>query len=346
MPDELSARARDVLRTVIQEHIQTGEPVGSHQLARTGAFDVSSATLRSVLADLEALGMIGKPHTSAGRVPTDLGYRYYVDTLVKLREPAARDRALIRERINREGDLEDLLGDTGKVLHALTQHAVVVLTPRPAAAIIERVEFLRLREDRVLAVLVSRDGEVINKVITVDFPVTSDELLRAGNYLSSLLGQVSLEEAHGKVRHELEQEQAAYDALVRKALTLGEIATDVSHTEKVLLEGTGSLLDDARDADLERMRALFRALGEKQQLLALLERVQRARELQIFIGSESAFSAAGDVSVVAVPYVRDDVVLGTVGVIGPTRMNYQRVIPLVNFTAQALSQGLRARGEG
>lgn len=345
MPDELSARARDVLRTVIQEHIQTGEPVGSHQLARTGAFDVSSATLRSVLADLEALGMIGKPHTSAGRVPTDLGYRYYVDSLVKLREPAARDRALIRERINREGDLEDLLGDTGKVLHALTQHAVVVLTPRPAAAIIERVEFLRLREDRVLAVLVSRDGQVINKVITVDFPVTSDELLRAGNYLSSLLGKVSLEEAHGRVRHELEQEQAVYDALARKALTLGEVATDISQTEKVLLEGTGSLLE-ARDADLERMRALFRALGEKQQLLVLLERVQRARELQIFIGSESTFSATGDVSVVAVPYVRNDVVLGTVGVIGPTRMNYQRVIPLVNFTAQALSQGLQARGEG
>src|SRR5690606_22410974 len=149
MPDELSARARDVLRTVIQEHIQTGEPVGSHQLARTGAFDVSSATLRSVLADLEALGMIGKPHTSAGRVPTDLGYRYYVDSLVKLREPAARDRALIRERINREGDLEDLLGDTGKVLHALTQHAVVVLTPRPAAAIIEDRKSTRLNSSHV-----------------------------------------------------------------------------------------------------------------------------------------------------------------------------------------------------
>src|SRR5690606_6667009 len=144
MPDELSARARDVLRTVIQEHIQTGEPVGSHQLARTGAFDVSSATLRSVLADLEALGMIGKPHTSAGRVPTDLGYRYYVDCLVKQRAPAARDRALIRERINREGGVEDLLGDTGKVLHALTQHAVVVLTPRPAAAIIARSEERRV----------------------------------------------------------------------------------------------------------------------------------------------------------------------------------------------------------
>src|SRR5690606_12269470 len=224
--------------------------------------------------------------------------RYYVDSLVKLREPAARDRALIRERINREGDLEDLLGDTGKVLHALTQHAVVVLTPRPAAAIIERVEFLRLREDRVLAVLVSKDGQVLNKVITVEFPVTSDELLRAGNYLSSLLGQVTLEEAHGRVRRELEQEQAAYDALARKALALGEEATDVTHTEKVLLEGTNSLLE-ARDADLERMRALFRALGEKQQLLALLERVQRARELQIFIGSESSFSATGDVSVVA-----------------------------------------------
>jgi len=339
MADELTARARDVLRAVIQEHIQSGEPVGSHHLARSGEFDVSSATLRSVLHDLEELGLIGKPHTSAGRVPTDRGYRFYVDSLVRLREPEPRERELIENPLARESNLEERLTGTVRALHALTQHAVVVLTPRPAAAVVERVEFIRLREDRVLAVLLARDGQVLNKVVTVDFPVTSEELLRAGNYLSSLLRQSTLEDARSRILHELDQEQAAYDALARKALTLGESATDVGSVEKVLIEGSQSLLE-AKDADLERMRALFRALGEKQQLLALLDRVQRAGELQIFIGTESAFSAAGDVSVVAVPYLSGDSVLGAVGVIGPTRMNYQRVIPLVNFTARAISRGL------
>ena len=249
MADELSARAREVLRAVIQEHIQTGEPVGSQQLARTAEFDVSSATLRSVLSDLEALGLIDKPHTSAGRVPTDRGYRFYVDSLVRLREPGHRERELIQSNLARETGVEERLAETGRLLHALTRHAVVVLTPRPAAAIIERVEFLRLREDRVLAVLVSRDAQVLNKVITVDFPVTSEELIRAGNYLSALLREVSLEEARGRIQQELEQERADYDVLARKALTLGEVVTDIETAEKVLIEGTDSFLE-AKDADL------------------------------------------------------------------------------------------------
>jgi heat-inducible transcriptional repressor len=340
MSEELGDREKEVLRAVVQEYITTGGPVGSHHLSRE--FDVSSATLRNVLADLEELGFLEKPHTSAGRVPTDRGYRFYVDTMVRLKDPAPKDRELIHAGLAQESRFEDILGEASRILHSLTRHASVVLTPRPDAAVFYRVEFLRLREDRVLAVLVGLNGQVQNKVITVDFPVTSDELLKASNYLSELLHEVPLEEARERIRQEMDQEQALYNALTAKALKLGAAATAVQtpEAERVRIEGTGSFLEQPEFADVERMRSLFKTLDEKHKLLLLLDRVQRAREMQIFIGAESEFSAAGELTVIASPYSSREQVLGTVGVIGPTRMNYQRVIPLVNFTAQVLSRVL------
>jgi heat-inducible transcriptional repressor len=340
MTEELGEREREVLRAVVQEYISTGGPVGSQQLSRLPEFDVSSATLRNVLADLEALGFLEKPHTSAGRVPTDRGYRFYVDTLLRLRDPAPRDRELIHQGLAQEVGVEEMLAEASRLLHSLTHHAGIVVTPRPHTTVFKRIEFLRLREDRVLAILMGQDGQVHNKVLTVDFPVTSDELLRASNYLSELLHEVTLEEARERIRTEMDREQALYNVLTAKALKLGVAATDLPEGERVLIEGTGSFLEQPEFADVERMRSLFRALGEKHRLLALLDRVQRAREMQIFIGTESDFSRSGDVTVIATPYGNRERVLGTVGVIGPTRMNYQRVIPLVNFTAQALSSAL------
>jgi heat-inducible transcriptional repressor len=342
MPEELGEREKGVLRAVVQEYITTGGPVGSQQLSRKAEFDVSSATLRNVLADLEELGFLEKPHTSAGRIPTDRGYRFYVDTLVRLKDPAPKDRELINAGLVHEAKLEDILGEASRILHSLTRHASVVLTPRPEAAVFYRVEFVRLREDRILAVLVGLNGQVQNKVLTVDFPVTSDELLKASNYLSELLREVPLEEARERIRQEMDQDQALYNVLTAKALRLGAAATDLQTPEagRVLIEGTGSFLEQPEFADVERMRSLFKALDEKHKLLLLLDRVQRAREMQIFIGAESEFSAAGELTVIASPYGSRDQVLGSVGVIGPTRMNYQRVIPLVNFTAQVLSRVL------
>lgn len=341
MFEELGEREREVLRAIVQEHIATGDPVGSAQLARRAEFDVSSATMRNVMADLEALGFLEKPHTSAGRIPTDRGYRFYVDTLVRLREPGAKDRELIEHGISPEGALEDALQEASKVLHALTRHAGVVLTPRASATVFHRIEFVRLRENRVLAILVSNNGQVQNKAFMVDFPVTADDLVRAGNYLNELLRELPIEDVRGRIQTEMEQEKAQYDALASKALKLGFAATDLPSSERVFIEGTGSFLETPEFADVERMKALFKALEEKNKLLALLDRVQRAREMQIFIGTESEFSSAGDVTVIASPYgATGSEVLGAVGVIGPTRMNYQRVIPLVNFTAQVLSRVL------
>jgi heat-inducible transcriptional repressor len=344
MAEELGERERDVLRAVVQEYISSGDPVGSSQLAGKAEFSVSSATMRNVMADLEALGFLEKPHTSAGRVPTDQGYRFYCDALLNLREPGPKDRELIEQGLAQNAGADDAYQEASKMLHLLSHHAGVVVTPRPSATVFERIEFVRLRDDRVLAILVGRAGQVQNKVVALDFPITADELVRAANYLNELLQQTSLEELRGRILSELEHERAQYDALASKALKLGAAATDLAAgSERMLIEGTGSFLDSPEFADVERMRALFRALDEKNKLLALLDRVQRAREMQIFIGAESDFSSAGDVSVIASPYGTGDQVLGTVGVIGPTRMNYQRIIPLVNFTAQVLSRLLAQR---
>jgi heat-inducible transcriptional repressor len=208
--------------------------------------------------------------------------------------------------------------------------------------VVERVEFVRLREDRVLAILVGPAGQVQNKLVDVDFAVNQEELVQAANFLNELFQSgVSLEDVRGKILQQLDSERAQYDQLAAKALQLGAKATDVSSAEHVLIEGTSTFLEAPEFADdVKRMRALFRALDEKHKLLQVLDRVQRAREMQIFIGAESDFSAQGEVSIIASPYGRGDLVLGTVGVIGPTRMNYQRIIPLVDFTASALSRAL------
>ena len=341
MAEPLSDRARDVLHAIIREYISTGGPVGSQQLARTSGFEVSSATLRNVMADLEDLGYLEKPHTSAGRVPTDRAYRFYVDTLIRLRDPNPRDRDLIQRGISSGAPLEDALQEAGRLLHFLTRHAGVVVTPRPTSGTFHRIEFVRLREGRVLAILVDQDGQVHNRPVALDFEVSQEELVRASNYLSELLEKLPLEQIRGRIEQELAHDQAAYDQLVAKALKLGLLATGVPPTEKVFIEGTGSFLEAPEFADIDRKKALFRTLEEKTRLVALLDRVQRAREMQIFIGHESDLSPGGEVSLVATPYGPADRSLGTVGVIGPTRMNYQRVIPLVQFTAQVLSSALK-----
>lgn len=342
--EDLDDRAREVLRSVVHEFIEGGEPVGSAQLTRKGEFEVSPATMRGVLAELEELGYLEKPHTSAGRVPTDKGYRFFVDSLfrVQLREPPTRERGLIEVGLAQPATVEDRLQEVGRILHRLSHHAGVVLVPRPSADVLDRVEFIRLRGDRVVAVLIGQSGHVQNKLLTLDFAVSPEELTRAANYLTELFQRGHpIEDARGLILQAMETERASYDALAQKALRLGAAATDVSSSERVVLEGTGTFLEQREFAeDLQRMRALFRAFDEKQKLLQLLDRVQRAREMQIFIGAESDFSSQGDVTVVASPFGPVESTLGAVGVIGPTRMDYQRVIPLVSFTAQVLTRVL------
>ncbi len=345
MAEELDDRARDVLRAVVQEFIVSGDPVGSQQLTRRGEFDVSPATMRNVLSELEALGYLEKPHTSAGRIPTNQGYRFFVDSLLQLKSPSPADQQLIEAGLSNvgSGGFEERMQEAGKVLHQLSHHAGVVLIPRPSAGSLQRIEFVRLGDDRALAILVGQGGQVQNKLVMLDRPVSSEELIHASNYLNELLrSAATIEDVRSRILQELETQRTQYDEVVARALKLGAAATDVSSAERVVIEGTGSFLESPEFADdVRRMRALFKALDDKHKLLSLLDRVQRAREMQIFIGAESEFGSQGDVTVIASPYGTDDQVLGTVGVIGPTRLDYQRVIPLVKFTARVLSRVLK-----
>jgi heat-inducible transcriptional repressor len=338
LPQLMDDRARRVLAAIVRDHIRGGEPVGSHAIARD--IDASSATVRAVMADLEALGLLEKPHTSAGRVPTTAGYRYYVDTLLKVRAPLPQERDEIeRNAHGAQGQLGGLMANASRVLHTLTRHAGVVAAPRPQTERLRHIEFLQLREGRVLAVLVARSGAIHNRLLMLHGPVSASQLEQMANYLNTLVADLTLPEASVRLRRELEHDQRAFDELRARALSLGAEAVRAEEGD-VHIEGQASLLEDpALVQDLAKMRALFRALEQKSRVLSVLDRTLEARELRIFIGAESGITEA-DLAVVAAPYrVRGEVV-GALGVIGPTRMDYSRVVPLVELTASTVSATL------
>ena len=221
MPTDLDQRKQEILRAIVEDYISKGEPVGSVQLARRSEVEVSPATIRSVMADLEALGYLEKPHTSAGRIPTDRGYRFFVDAMVQLRVPPPRDREAIDRSVPDAATLDQALEQASRMLHDLSRHAAVVLSPRPEGGTFRHVEFVRLRDDRALAVLVSQQGAVQNKLVHLDEPMTQDELASAANYLNALLGSLTLEAARARIAQELADQKALYDKLSLGALTLG-----------------------------------------------------------------------------------------------------------------------------
>lgn len=337
--DLLDERSRRVLAAIVRDHTREGDPVGSQSIARD--LDVSSATVRAVMADLEALGLLEKPHTSAGRIPTALGYRYYVDTLLKVRPPLDEERAEIeRNAQGAASQLGGLMTAASKVLHSLTRHAGVVASPRPQTERLRRIELLQLREGRVLAVLVASSGRIQNRLLTVN-GVSPSQLEQMSNFLNGLVHDLTLPEASGRLRRELAQDQLAFDELRARALALGAEAVRTGEGE-VHIEGQASLLEDrGLVQDLAAMRALFRALEEKQRVLSILDRTLEARELCIFIGRESGIVEA-DLAVVAAPYRIRGELVGALGVIGPTRMDYSRVVPLVELTARTISATLES----
>jgi heat-inducible transcriptional repressor len=334
-PDPLDERTRRVLGAIVREYIQDGEPVGSHSIARRPDVDVSSATVRAVMVDLEEMGLLQKPHTSAGRIPTAQGFRYYVDALLRVKPPLPEEREQIERRAQEAKQVDGLMTAASRVLHSLTRHAGVVSTPRPQSERLQRIELLPLREGRVLAVLVTRSGAVRNRLLTLQQPLSSAELEHAANYLNSLIADRTLAEAQALLRLELDRDRRELGELQARALALGAEAVQGTPPD-VHIEGQASFLEDkSLGQDLEKIRALFRALEEKEQLLAVLDRTLAAEELRIFIGAESGIVQA-DLAIVAAPYRLKGEVVGALGVIGPTRMDYSRVIPLVELTARTV----------
>ncbi len=338
---DLSTRDVRVLQAIIQDYIEHAEPVGSRTLTRGHGLDVSPATVRNVMADLEHLGYLAKPHTSAGRIPTSKAFRLYVDALLPTRPLASRARAQVdRQYAPPPADVPERLLHTGKVLHRLTHLAAVVALPRLAQEVFREIRFIRLRDDRVLAVLVTGAGLVQNRVLTVEVDVTQAELDRAGNYLESILeGTGTIAEVRQRIEAALVEERAAYDQLQARALELGREALEASPgaASEVIVEGAASFLDVPEFADATKARGLLEALEGKELILRMLERAEDASGIQIFIGAESEL-AGEDVSVVVASYRRGETVLGTLGVIGPTRMDYGRVAPLVGYTASLLTR--------
>jgi heat-inducible transcriptional repressor len=336
----LDERARRVLSAIVRDYIQGGEPVGSHAIARRPDVDVSSATVRAVMADLEDLGFLEKPHTSAGRIPTSRGYRYYVDALLRMKQPLPEEREQIERHAHENAaHVEGMMAAASRVLHSLTRHAGVVASPRPQAERLSRVEFLQLREGRVLAILVSRSGAVRNRVLNLSRPLSASELEQAANYLNSLVTDLTLSEALLRVKAEQARDLAELGALRAHALSLGAQVVQIEGAQ-VRIEGQASLLDDKGIAqDLVKIRALVHALEGKDQLLQVLDRTLDAQELQIFIGAESGIIEP-DLAIVAAPYRLKGEVVGALGVIGPTRMDYSRIAPLVELTARIVGRAL------
>jgi heat-inducible transcriptional repressor len=349
---ELDRREREVLRALVQDYIQTGEPVASQPLLTRHDLECSPATVRSVMSDLEALGFLEKPHASSGRIPTEQGYRLYVDTLLKVRPPSPQDRDRIERLAHEASDVGSLLDGTADLLHSLSHHAGVVTTPRPKSDPVRRLEFVRLRENRVLAVFVSEAGLVTNKLVQLEFPMDASELERAAAYLNEKISLVktmgaALGELRERILSDMRADQSELHEILKKALLLAEQTFDEKGgSERVLAHGEETFLDAPEFADVQKARALLRAFAEKDRILRVLDRVLSAQEVQIFIGAESEFAAVPDVSVVAAPYGQGDRVLGTLAVVGPTRMNYARVIPLVDLTARQISRALADLSDG
>lgn len=345
-PDELDSRARQILRALVEAYGETGEPIASQALARQPGIVLSSASVRAVLGDLEALGYLDKPHASAGRVPTDKGFRFYANVLVRMRQVPPSQRELIDQRLDPARALAptDLrLTDTSRLLHALTRHAGIVSTPH-ADERYRALDFVRLRENRVLAVFVSETGQVRNRLLVTDATSTQEELDRVSRYLKDLLGDgATLDELRQTLEAQLLDDRAQADALQATALQLGAQALSpeapAAPAALVLVAGEASLLQDPRlSADLDKLRGLFKAIEDKQRLSRLLDRAAESREVTLFVGEETGLAGEGDVAMVAASYGTPERILGAIGVIGPARMAYGRVIPIVDYTARALSR--------
>ncbi len=354
MSVDINHRARKIFSAIVQEYLATGDAVGSRTVTRRHGIDLSAATVRNVMSDLEEAGLLKQPHTSAGRVPTDQGLRFFVDSLLKVRSinPRERDELTQRYHINTD-DLDSALRDASRVLAELSSHTVVLVTPRPESEILEHVEFVRLRENQLLAVLVGKSGHVQNKIVTVPEPVSNDELERIHRYLNERLSGLTLEEVRARVQADLEEERTQYQVLEKRALEIQRQALSDVEGGEVIIQGHGRLLESVggdSDERLAKMSALFRKLEERRHLVDLLDHTMSADGIRVFIGAETQIEELSDFTVVLAPYGaassgtpgEEARSLGTLGVIGPTRMNYSKVISLVDFTAQLVS-GVIAR---
>jgi heat-inducible transcriptional repressor len=333
----LDKRSRLLLKRLIEQYIVEGQPVGSRSLSKLSGLELSPATIRNVMADLEELGFVSSPHTSAGRVPTPRGYRFFVDTLMTVRPLEAGQTQLMQGQLQ-VAEPQRVIQTAAQLLSSLSSFAGVVLTPRRASTF-RQVEFMRLSDRRILMIVVSPEGDVHNRILLVERPYTQAQLVEAAAVLNRQFAGLSFEQARARLRGELSALRQEMADLMEAAVQAG--AEEVERSDPVVISGERNLLEvNDLATDMEKLRALLDLFEHKTRLMQLLDISGRAQGVQIYIGGESELVPLDELSMVVAPYEVDGRVVGTLGVIGPTRMAYERVIPIVDITAKLLSNAL------
>ncbi|MBP6751071.1 MAG: heat-inducible transcriptional repressor HrcA [Xanthomonadaceae bacterium] len=335
----LDPRARLLLRSLIARYIRDGEPVGSQTLAKHAGLDVSPATIRNILAELEDVGLLSAPHTSAGRVPTAQGYRLFVDSLLQIQPLADVELAHLRSELAPGAGTQHLLGSASELVSAMTHFVGVVSVPKREQFAFKRLDFVALDAQRVLAVLVFADNEIQNRILITRRTYEPAELERIANYLNAHFAGRPLAEARASLLDELRHARQEMESLMAQALELADQAL-ADDAEDMLVAGQTRLIGMQDLSNLDRLRELFEAFSSKREILRVLERTLRAQGVRIFIGEETGMAPLDGVSLVTAPYGAGGRTLGVLGVIGPTRMAYERVIPVVQAAASALTEAL------
>ena len=341
---DLNERARHLLKVLVQGYIQEGQPVGSRTLAKKSGLDLSPATIRNVMADLEDLGCIVAPHKSAGRIPTSLGYRMFVNGMVRVQPLTDTDLHDLQSEFQAHHDAQSLIQSAGNMLSGVTQLAGVISVPKRNSLIIEQVDFVRLSANRILVVMVMEHDEVQNRIIHLEREFTVDELQQASNFLNDILTGKDIQQAKTHLVQAMEKDRKVMNQMMVSAIHLGEqaLAKEVDEEQDdYLIAGKSNLITYDDLADIDKLRELFTAFNQKRDVLSLLDRCMKADGVQIFIGSESGYSVFDDCSVVTAPYSINNENVGVLGVIGPKRMHYERVIPAVDVTAKLLTAAFK-----
>ena len=335
----LNDRAQLLLKTLVERYISDGQPLGSRALLQYSGLEVSPATIRNVMSDLEELGLIRSPHTSAGRIPTALAYRLFIDTML-VTQPLEQARLQHMEHQLQPDNPSRLIAQASNLLSELTHYTGVVATAKRSAITVRQIEFLRLGEKRVLLIIVMPDGEVENRVLSLERDYTQSQLTEAGNFLNQHYIGCSFSQIRDRLRGELQQLHQDMSALMAAALAAGD-AAEAKQSDDYVISGEHNLLHVAElSTDMNQLRGLFNLFEQKTELLQLLEAGRRGHGIRIFVGSESGLASLEGCSVITAPYAADGQVVGTLAVIGPKRMDYERIVPIVDITARLLGNAL------
>ncbi|MEW5851375.1 MAG: heat-inducible transcriptional repressor HrcA [Myxococcota bacterium] len=344
----LSERERFILEAIVEDYISSGEPVGSRTITRRAEVTFSAATIRNVMSDLEALGFLTQPHTSAGRIPTEVGFRFYVDTLLKVRKPSSEDVERLSDSVKNATGVQEALEESTRQLSSLAQQTCVMLMPRRGAARFHHLDFLRLPDGKVLVIVVDQAGQVQNKILEPEqgAAVEQGALNEMAAFLNARCRGLTLEEARGRLLEEMRAARAEVNRMMSRALAMAdEVLRDAERSPKdVILAGETQVLEKPEFADVDRIKGLLKAFEEKHLLVRMLDRIEVAPQVQVFIGHENRYAEVSGCSLVAAGYGTDEKPLGAIGVIGPVRMDYSRVVPLVEATARLMSRFLRGGG--